>query len=81
MRSMLKDGRLLELIAGRIEIDQPGLSISHGPSISILTFPLWLKHSVFVLGCLRDRLLDIPVFNDFAIFPMAILNFLEFFSS
>jgi IS30 family transposase len=29
VRSMLKDGWSPELIAGRIELDQPGLSISH----------------------------------------------------
>lgn len=52
VRSMLKDGWSPELIAGRIEIDQPGLSISHEAIYQYIYHPD-TKDRQELIQCLR----------------------------
>ncbi len=52
VRSMLKDGWSPELIAGRIEIDQPGLSISHEAIYQYIYHPD-TKERQELIQCLR----------------------------
>lgn len=52
VRSMLKDGWSPELIAGRIEIDQPGLSISHEAIYQYIYHPD-TKNRQELIQCLR----------------------------
>lgn len=54
VRSMLKDGWSPELIAGRIRIDQPGLSISHEAIYQYIYHPDTLDRQELI-RCLRRR--------------------------